>query len=120
MKGRLSALFVSFLFLLPGLAFAQQSQPSGVTRWIVFLFPFIFLFGLVYLLFILPAQKQQKRHREMLASLKNGDKIVTSSGIYGTIVRVGDTTVDVRISDKVIVRMDKQAVTGFQPEEKKK
>lgn len=96
---------------------AQPQQPGGTWRLILGLLPFVFFFVLLYVLFILPTQRQQKKHRQMIARLKVGDKVVTNSGIYGTIVKVGDRTFKLRVADRVIITIDKTAIAGPQPTE---
>lgn len=66
------------------------------------LFPFILLIGVFFLIVILPQQKREKAHRQLLKTLKSGDKVVTSSGLCGTIVSVGDTRVTLRSEDSKV------------------
>ncbi len=96
------------------LALQQSQKPGGITALIIQLLPIIFIFGLLYFLFIRPQVKQQREHRALIERLKVGDKIITTSGFYGTIVGVSDKTFKVRLSDKVTVVMDKNAVAGLQ------
>ena len=63
-----------------------------------------------YLLVILPQQKQAKKHKAMIESLKKGDKIVTTGGIIGEVVRNEPEYLVVRISKDTEVRIDKSAV----------
>jgi preprotein translocase subunit YajC len=71
-----------------------------------------------YLLLILPAQKRQKQTQAMLSALKNGDKVVTSGGIYGTIVGLEGESVQLRIADQVKVKVARSAITGVQSDGK--
>jgi len=52
------------------------------------LLPFLFMGVLFYFLLIRPQQKRRKQHEQLLANLKTGDKVVTSSGIHGLIANV--------------------------------
>lgn len=105
---------LGFLFFLQGEA---QPQP-GAGSFITTLLPFILIFGIFYLLVIRPQQKRQRQlqqeREELLNSLKVGDKVVTSGGIYGTIVAVRDSTVTLRIADKVSVEVLRTAIAGPQ------
>ena len=83
-----------------------QGQPSVLAS----LLPLIILFVIFYLLVILPQQKQAKKHKAMIESLKKGDKIVTTGGIIGEVVRNEPDNLVVRISKDVEVRIDKSAV----------
>lgn len=76
-------------------------------------FPLIILFVFMYLMLIRPQQQQARRRKEMLAALKKGDKVLTAGGIYGTIVDVKDDVVELRIADKVEVRVAKGGVTNI-------
>ena len=71
-----------------------------------------------YVMLILPAQRRQKKTNEMLATLKTGDKVLTSGGIYGTIVGLEGEAVQLRIADQVKVKVARSAITGIQPESK--
>ena len=73
--------------------------------------PLIMLFGIFYFLIIRPQQKQQKEHAEMLASLKKGDKILTTGGLYAEIAKVEEDFIKIKLNDKTIVKLDKAFVT---------
>jgi preprotein translocase subunit YajC len=78
---------------------------------LVQLIPFVLIFAIFYLLVIAPARKKAKTHAKMLEALKAGDRVVTSGGIYGTVVGVDDVTVHLRVADQVKIEVAKQAVT---------
>lgn len=90
-----------------------QAQPSAFTA----LLPFLIVLAIFYFLIILPAQRQRKRQREMLSALKSGDKVVTSGGIYGTIVGLRGEVVQLRIADQVRIEVSRSAIAGHQPQE---
>jgi len=74
-------------------------------------FVFLLLIILVFYLFMIrPQMKKQKDLKNYRSGLKQGDKIVTTGGIYGKITDIKDTTVTVEIADNVRVRIDKSAV----------
>ncbi len=73
--------------------------------------PLIILFGIFYFLIIRPQQKQQKAHAEMLSSLKKGDKILTTGGLYAEVAKVEEDFIKIKINDKTIVKLDKSFVT---------
>jgi preprotein translocase subunit YajC len=70
------------------------------------------VFGIFYFLVILPQRKQQKAREAVLASIKKGDKVVTSSGMFGTVVGLKEDTVILKIDDQVKVRMQRAAVAN--------
>jgi preprotein translocase subunit YajC len=80
------------------------------------LLPIVVLFAVFYFLLIRPQQKQQKKRKEMLASLKKGDKIITIGGIYGTIKELRDTDLTLRIGDNLDIRMTRYSVDRVQEE----
>ena len=92
---------MNFLYAANG-----AQQPSLLAS----LLPLIILFVIFYLLVILPQQRQAKKHKQMVESLKKGDKIVTTGGIIGEVVRNEPNYLVVRISKDVEVRVDKSAV----------
>ena len=80
--------------------------------------PLILIMVIFYFLMILPAQRRQKKVSDMLKSLKNGDKVITNGGIYGTIVGLdeGDGTVQLRIAEQVKMKVSRNAIAGMQQE----
>jgi preprotein translocase subunit YajC len=102
------------LFLL------QQGSPF------VTFIPLLLVFVIFYFLIILPQRKRQRATDAMLENLKSGDKVVTSGGIYGTIISVRDDkrTVQLKISENPVIRVEvaRTAISGMQdaPVEEKK
>ena len=74
------------------------------------LLPLIILFVIFYFLVILPQQREAKKHKLMVSELKKGDKILTTGGIIGEVVRNEPDNLVVRIAKDVEVRIDKSAV----------
>ncbi|WP_022670260.1 preprotein translocase subunit YajC [Hippea alviniae] len=91
-------------------AAAQTEHPSMIAQ----LVPLILIVVVFYVFLILPQQKQRKKHQEFINSLKRGDKIITSSGIYGTIVKVGDNDFTIEIADGVQIKVTKSSVAAKQ------
>ncbi|SFV56186.1 Preprotein translocase subunit YajC (TC 3.A.5.1.1) [hydrothermal vent metagenome] len=73
--------------------------------------PLIILFAIFYFLIIRPQQKQAKTHKEMLASLQKGDRIVTNGGIIATIVKPEDDFIKIKLNDDTIVKLDRAFVS---------
>jgi preprotein translocase subunit YajC len=67
--------------------------------------PLILMFVIFYFLLIRPQQKKTKEHRQMVSSLKKGDRIVTSGGLHGRITGLSDAILTVEIADKVRVKI---------------
>ena len=72
----------------------------------------LILFAIFYFLLILPQQKQAKKHREMIASLKKGDRVVTAGGIIGTVAGVSDDTITLQIAEGVKIKVAKSYIAN--------
>lgn len=95
------------LELLRGLiADSAGDQPSFLVQFV----PLIAVTGIVYFLLLRPQQKQQKDQLTMVASLKKGDEVVTSGGIFGKIHQVNDKDVLLEIAKDVRIRVLKSFV----------
>jgi len=73
---------------------------------------FAVIVGVFYFLLVRPQMKRQKEHAALMSSLSPGDRVVTSSGIHGSVRVIGDETVDIEIADGVVVSVSKAAVGG--------
>lgn len=69
----------------------------------VLLLQFVFIIAIVYFLFILPQRREQKRHRELLASLRPGMEVVTAGGLIGEIITLKDDQVTIKSGDARVV-----------------
>lgn len=77
----------------------------------------IIVMGIFYVMLILPQQRQRKKTQAMLAALKNGDKVITNSGIYGTVNGLDGDTVILKIADQVKIRIARSAIASVEAEE---
>ncbi len=93
---------------------AQAGGPGGLMAFL----PLVIIMGIFYVLLILPAQRRQKKTTEMVNALKNGDKVITTGGLFGTIVGLEGDSIQLRIADQVKVKVLRSAVTGLQPDGK--
>ena len=94
-----------------------MAQGTGVGAFMQFA-PILLIMVIFYVLLILPAQRRQKKTQEMLNALKNGDKVVTNGGLFGTIVGIEGDGIQLRIADQVKVKILRSAVASLQPESK--
>ncbi len=101
------------LFAMAGQAPAGQPAGGGLTAFL----PLILILGIFYVVIWLPMRRQQKRIREFQGALKVGDRIVTTSGIYGSITKLNDKSVQVEVADRVRIEVSRSAVGGYQGEE---
>ena len=72
------------------------------------------IFAIFYFVLILPMRRKQGKLEQLVKSLKSGDKVVLSSGIFGTIVGIEDDAFLVRVDDKTRIKVLKSAVAGLQ------
>ena len=76
--------------------------------------PILIVGVIFYLLVFMPMRKRQKKVETMIAALRNGDKVITNSGIYGVVAGVKDKTLILKIADQVKIEVAKNAVAGLQ------
>jgi preprotein translocase subunit YajC len=94
--------------------FLQTVQPNAI----VSLLPFLVILVIFYFILIRPGQTRQKKVQQMIDNLKVGDKIITNSGIYGTIMGFKNDRIQVRVADNVKIEMARNSVSALQnPEE---
>jgi len=94
-----------------------MAQSTGASAFMQ-LAPILLIMVIFYVLLILPAQRRQKKTQQMLSALKNGDKVVTNGGLFGTIVGIDGDSIQLRIADQVKVKVLRSAVASLQPESK--
>jgi preprotein translocase subunit YajC len=76
--------------------------------------PFILMAAIFYFMLWRPQKQEQKKRKEMLDSLKRGDKIITIGGMYGTLTKVGPTKVKVRLAEGIEIDFARTAVSCLQ------
>jgi len=91
---------------------ADPGAGSGLAQ---FLFLFAPLFLIWYLLVIRPQQSQRRKTQEMLANLKTGDRVVTTGGVYGTVMAFRDGVVQLQVAPQVKIDVARSAISGLQP-----
>jgi preprotein translocase subunit YajC len=102
--------------MLPSLLAMAQPGQSPQSVW-VSLIPFALMIGIFYVLVLLPMRRRQKKVQEFQAGLKVGDRVITTSGIYGAITKLEEKSVQVQIADKVRIEVARAAIGGYQGEE---
>jgi len=81
------------------------------------LVPFVLIFVIFYFLLILPQQKRQKAQKAMLDDLKKGDKVITASGIWGTITNLGKETVTLQVADNTKIKIQKEHIAKLRADD---
>jgi preprotein translocase subunit YajC len=93
----------------------QASGPAGILSNPITMM--VIVLGIFYVMLILPQQRQRKKMQAMLAALKAGDKVITNSGIYGTINGIDGETVILKIADQVKIRIARSAIAQVEAAE---
>jgi preprotein translocase subunit YajC len=97
--------------------FLAMGQPAQSQNIWVSLMPFAAMIGIFYVLVLMPMRKRQKKVQEFQSALKLGDRVITTSGIYGVITKLDDKAIQIQIADKVRIDVARAAVGGYQGEE---
>jgi len=80
--------------------------------------PILIIAVIFYLLIFMPMRKRQKKLEAVIGALRNGDKVITSSGIYGVVAGIKEKTLILKVADQVKIEIAKSAIAGLQsPEE---
>jgi len=97
-------------------AMASPADPNA-SVWVPFV-PFAMILAIFYFVILLPMKRRQKKVQEFQAALKVGDRVVSTSGLYGVITKVNDErSVQVQIAEKVRVDIARAAIGGYQGQE---
>jgi preprotein translocase subunit YajC len=89
---------------------------GGGSIWVSFV-PFALILGIFYFIILLPMKKRQRKVQEFQGALKVGDRVVTTSGIYGHITKINNGSIQLQIADKVRIEVARAAVGGYQGQE---
>lgn len=94
-------------------AYAQAAGAAAGPGLLESLMPLLLIFVVFYFLLIRPQQKKMKQHKEMLGTIRRGDRVITGGGILGTVTKViSDSELQVEIADGVKVRVERGMVSG--------
>ena len=99
-------------FVAPSL-FAMAASADGASSWVQFI-PFILVLGIFYFIILLPMRRKQQKVQQFLESLKVGDRVITTGGIYGQITRLGGDSIQLQIADKLRIEVAKASIGGYQ------
>jgi len=91
-------------------ALGQAAIPDTVVQ----MAPLLIIGVIFYLLIFRPMRTKQKKLDAMITDLKNGDKVITNSGIYGVVSGIKDNTLILKVADQVKIEIAKNAIAGLQ------
>jgi len=100
------------------LAYAMAPSPGGGGNGgsILSLLPmFVMMFAIMYFLVWRPQQKQRRERDSMLTAVKPGDRVVMTSGLHGTVIKLAEHTVTVRVGDQIKLEFDRSAIGRVVP-----
>lgn len=100
------------MMMVPGSLFAMATPPDGG------LLPPLILFavmvGIFYFIVLQPMQRKQAKVQQFQQSLKVGDRVITTGGIYGQVTKVSNDVIQLQIAVNVRVDVARQAIGGYQ------
>jgi preprotein translocase subunit YajC len=96
-----------------GMLLALGASPGQQVSPLIQLIPFALVLAIFYFVILLPTRNRQKKVEAFLAALKVGDKVVTSGGIFGSIAKLGEDSVQLQIAPNVRVDISRAAIVGY-------
>ena len=94
----------------------EPTEPTSIMSggWTSFV-PLILIFVVFYFFLIRPQEKKRKAQQSLVSSAKKGEKVLTNSGLYGTIAKINDSegTIDLEIAPDVTVKLLKTSIADI-------
>src|SRR5262244_2107492 len=101
------------MMMVVGPVFAMGMMADGASP-LLQLVPFVLILGIFYFIILLPTKRKQQKVQEFLDGLKENDKVITTSGIYGQIAKISGDRISLQIADKVRIDVARSAIGGLQ------
>jgi preprotein translocase subunit YajC len=98
------------------LVFAMGQVGASQSLWIQ-VFPLALMLVIFYVLVLMPVRRRQKKVQEFQSSLKVGDRVITTGGIYGEIAKADGDMVQLQVADKVRISVARASIGGYQGQE---
>jgi preprotein translocase subunit YajC len=92
----------------------MASPPNQAANPLIQLIPFALVLAIFYFIILLPMKRRQKKVQEFLSALKVGDRVVTAGGIFGSITKLNEQSVQLQIAQNVKVDVSRSAIVGYQ------
>jgi preprotein translocase subunit YajC len=93
---------------------AMGATPAPGVNPYVQLIPIALVFAIFYFIILLPTKRKQKKLDEFLAALKVGDRVVTTGGIYGSVTKVSEQSVQLQVASNVRIEVARASIGGYQ------
>ena len=101
----------------PSTLFAMAQPPGARPSLLLQFLPFALILGIFYFIILRPMRRRQTKVQQFQEALRVGDKIVTTSGIYGVVTKMGERSIHVQVADKVRIEVSRAAIGGNQGED---
>jgi preprotein translocase subunit YajC len=98
----------------PGFVLALSASSGQAASPLVQLIPFALVLAIFYFIILLPMKKRQKKVQEFLSALKVGDRVITTGGIYGSITKINEQSLQLQIAQNVRIEVARHAIVGYQ------
>jgi preprotein translocase subunit YajC len=99
------------------LVLAMGAAPAPGVNPYVQLIPIALVFAIFYFIILLPTKRKQKKLEEFLSGLKVGDRVVTTGGIYGSVTKINEQSVQLQVANSVRIEVAKASIGGYQGQE---
>ncbi|WP_319503184.1 preprotein translocase subunit YajC [uncultured Draconibacterium sp.] len=96
--------------MLNSILLMMQPQEGAEANPLMSFLPLLLIIVVFYFFMIRPQMKRQKETRKFRESLQKGDKVVTTGGIYGKVVKIEETVIQLEISKDVVIKVDKNGI----------
>ena len=93
--------------------FAMGTPPGGGSAWLQFV-PFVLVLAIFYFIILLPMRRKQQKVQQFLENLKVGDRVITTGGIYGQVMKLGGDSIQLQIAEKLRIEVAKASIGGYQ------
>ena len=97
-----------------GMFLALASSSGQQVNPVIYVVMYGVIFAIFYFLIILPTRNRKKKIDEFLGALKVGDKVITTGGIFGSIAKIADDSIQLQIAPNVRVEIARAAIVGYQ------
>jgi preprotein translocase subunit YajC len=100
------------------LVVAMGTPPQGgaPSVWVQFI-PFLLVLAIFYFIILMPMKKRQQKVQSFLDALKVGDRVITSGGIYGSVTKLNEQSLQLQIANNVRIEVARTAIVGYQGQE---
>ena len=98
---------------IPGFLVALSASGQAGNP-LIQLIPFALVLAIFYFIILLPMKKRQKKVKDFLEALKVGDRVITTGGIYGSITKITDDTLQLQVAQNVRLEVARSAIVGYQ------